>query len=77
MAIAIKDQVQAPPADALVQYSRLCPHMGGPLDQGRIANGEVICPWHRYRFDLGTGEGRGMARVLGLCLARRGEEARR
>jgi nitrite reductase/ring-hydroxylating ferredoxin subunit len=45
--------------------------MGGPLDQGRIANGEVTCPWHRYRFDLATGQGRGLARMLGLCLARR------
>lgn len=35
-----------------------CPHFGGPLAQGAIsaARGEIICPWHRFRFDLGTGQ---------------------
>ena len=34
-----------------------CPHFGGPLAQGAISvtRGEIICPWHRFRFDLGTG----------------------
>ena len=50
--------------------------MGGPLDLGQIQNGEVTCPWHQYRFDLNTGRGRGVARLLGLCLARRSAEER-
>ncbi len=35
-----------------------CPHFSGPLAQGRIstARGEIICPWHRFRFDLTTGQ---------------------
>ena len=35
-----------------------CPHFHGPLAQGPIsvARGEIICPWHRFRFDLGTGK---------------------
>jgi 3-phenylpropionate/trans-cinnamate dioxygenase ferredoxin subunit len=34
-----------------------CPHFSGPLAQGLIstARGEIICPWHRFRFDLTTG----------------------
>jgi len=33
-----------------------CPHNGGPLDQGWIRHDRVLtCPWHWYRFDLGTG----------------------
>ncbi len=34
-----------------------CPHYSGPLAQGPIstARGEIICPWHRFRFDLATG----------------------
>ena len=72
MAIATRDEEQrqlvCPTADGQRTYSAVCPHMGGPLDQGRVENGEVVCPWHRYRYDLTTGEGRGLARLLGLCL---------
>jgi nitrite reductase (NADH) small subunit len=32
-----------------------CPHHGGPLGQGMIENGKVICPWHAYSFDPVTG----------------------
>lgn len=32
-----------------------CPHAGGPLADGFIGNGKVICPFHAYRFDLATG----------------------
>lgn len=35
--------------------SETCPHRGGPLHLGRIKNGIVICPWHRWQFDLATG----------------------
>jgi nitrite reductase (NADH) small subunit len=33
-----------------------CPHEGGPLGEGSIENGCVVCPWHGYAFDLRTGE---------------------
>jgi NADPH-dependent 2,4-dienoyl-CoA reductase/sulfur reductase-like enzyme/nitrite reductase/ring-hydroxylating ferredoxin subunit len=36
--------------------SGTCTHMGAPLDQGALANGEVHCPWHHARFSLATGE---------------------
>ncbi|SHK28222.1 Ferredoxin subunit of nitrite reductase or a ring-hydroxylating dioxygenase [Pseudonocardia thermophila] len=33
-----------------------CPHNKGPLAQGWVRDGEtLVCPWHWYRFDLGTG----------------------
>lgn len=32
-----------------------CPHEGGPLGEGHIENGRVVCPWHEYAFDLRTG----------------------
>lgn len=32
-----------------------CPHRGGPLGQGVIEHGRVICPWHAWAFDLRTG----------------------
>jgi len=33
-----------------------CPHEGGPLGEGTIENGRVVCPWHAYAFDVLTGE---------------------
>ena len=33
-----------------------CSHVGGPLSEGWIENGEVECPWHGARFDIATGE---------------------
>ncbi|XP_061478576.1 Rieske domain-containing protein [Rhineura floridana] len=38
-----------------------CYHAGGPLHQGEIEdiNGQpcIICPWHKYKITLTTGEG--------------------
>ncbi|MEI4271489.1 Rieske (2Fe-2S) protein [Klenkia sp. LSe6-5] len=33
-----------------------CPHLGGPLGEGWLHRGELVCPWHGSRFDLATGE---------------------
>lgn len=33
-----------------------CPHAGGPLGQGMLSDGVLICPWHCYEFDPVTGE---------------------
>jgi len=32
-----------------------CPHKGGPLGEGRVQEGIVICPNHEWRFELKTG----------------------
>ena len=32
-----------------------CPHRGGPLGQGWLESNAVLCPWHAWAFDLGTG----------------------
>jgi nitrite reductase (NADH) small subunit len=36
-----------------------CPHRGGPLADGLVGNGSVICPLHGFAFDLRTGEAKG------------------
>jgi nitrite reductase (NADH) small subunit len=33
-----------------------CPHLGGPLADGLLADRRVICPLHERAFDLATGE---------------------
>ncbi len=32
-----------------------CPHQGGPLGDGQLADGYLICPWHAYEYDPVTG----------------------
>lgn len=41
------DQVQA--------VGAVCPHAGGPLEQGRFGHGCVQCPWHDSVFALADG----------------------
>jgi nitrite reductase (NADH) small subunit len=33
----------------------VCPHRGGPLGQGIVEDGKLICPWHAWAFDTKTG----------------------
>ena len=34
-----------------------CPHRGGPLSEGVMGGGQVICPLHAHRFNLKDGAG--------------------
>ena len=36
--------------------SSVCGHFGGPLEQGDREGDTVVCPWHRSRFDLRSGQ---------------------
>ena len=31
---------------------KVCPHASGPLDEGFIEKGRIICPWHAWSFPL-------------------------
>ena len=37
-------------------YAATCPHLLGPLDDGKSENNQVVCPWHGYRFDISSGK---------------------
>ncbi len=32
-----------------------CPCTGGPLGQGAVRDGLLVCPWHGWRYDCRTG----------------------
>jgi nitrite reductase/ring-hydroxylating ferredoxin subunit len=34
-----------------------CPHAGAWLGSGWCRSGKLICPYHRYEYDLATGRG--------------------
>ena len=34
-----------------------CPHMGASLADGRVEQGQVVCHWHQWCFDLKSGQG--------------------
>jgi nitrite reductase (NADH) small subunit len=34
----------------------VCPHAGGPLDEGTVENGVVTCPWHGWQTDVRGGK---------------------
>ena len=33
-----------------------CPHAGGPLGEGALCDGVVVCPWHKAAFRVSSGE---------------------
>jgi len=42
-------------ATGLSALDNRCPHQGGPLGEGTIEDGWLICPWHGYEYDPVTG----------------------
>lgn len=40
----------------LIAVEPTCPHAEGPLEQGAICNGRLVCPWHIGTFALPGGE---------------------
>lgn len=54
----------------------VCPHLGGPLEDGIVCDGSVICPLHERRFELATGQplGAGDDAVAAHAVELRGEQ---
>ncbi|MCY1159036.1 MAG: Rieske (2Fe-2S) protein [Citricoccus sp.] len=42
-------------ADGIAALDSVCSHMGGPLEEGTLADGCVTCPWHGSTFRLRDG----------------------
>lgn len=39
----------------LSALDNVCLHRGGPLGQGFVDGGKLVCPWHGWEFDPWTG----------------------
>lgn len=40
---------------SLTAMDNICLHRGGPLGQGEVEDGKIVCPWHGWRWDPATG----------------------
>ena len=61
--------------DGIRVLAERCSHRGGPLSEGRVADGCVTCPWHGSRFDLATGAVRRGPAVVGQPVYETSESA--
>jgi nitrite reductase (NADH) small subunit len=50
----------------ITAMDNICLHRGGPLGQGVIEDGKVICPWHGWAWDPKTGEAGPMGAKLAV-----------
>jgi nitrite reductase (NADH) small subunit len=50
----------------ILAMENTCLHMGGPLGEGVIEKGKVICPWHGWAWDPKTGQGPGPGAKLAV-----------
>lgn len=41
--------------DKVRAFGDECPHAGGPLHEGAVCNGRIICPWHKAEFAIADG----------------------
>jgi nitrite reductase (NADH) small subunit len=41
---------------ALCAMDNVCLHEGGPLGQGYVDGGKIVCPWHGWEYDATTGQ---------------------
>jgi nitrite reductase/ring-hydroxylating ferredoxin subunit len=55
MRAGVNDLVVVRVGDRIHAMHGVCAHAGGPLDEGRVIDGCVECPWHYSRFRLTDG----------------------
>lgn len=40
----------------LTAMDNVCLHRGGPMGQGVVEEGKIVCPWHGWQYDPKSGE---------------------
>lgn len=54
--------------DGFAAVDAECPHRGGPLADGIVADTCVTCPLHGWRFDLRSGAPAGGGAAIGIAV---------
>jgi nitrite reductase (NADH) small subunit len=54
--------------DRFLAVDNACPHRGGPLADGIVSGGSVVCPLHAWKIDLDTGGVERPSAVQAPCL---------
>lgn len=59
----------------LAALDNVCLHRGGPIGQGTIEGGKIVCPWHGWAFDPKSGEAvhSALAKLQTFAIAIEGE----
>jgi UDP-MurNAc hydroxylase len=52
---SFKERIEVEADGKVYLVDRVCPHQGADLSQGWIETGYLVCPRHRWRFDLANG----------------------
>jgi len=53
--LGINQLVLVRQGDTIMALHDTCAHAGGPLNEGRLVDGQIECPWHSSRYRLENG----------------------
>jgi nitrite reductase/ring-hydroxylating ferredoxin subunit len=53
--LGINQLVLVRQGETILALHDTCAHAGGPLNEGKIVDGTVECPWHASRYELANG----------------------
>jgi len=55
--------------DSYCAVANKCPHLGLPMNSGKLENGVITCPFHGAKFEISTGKSVGWVEsTLGIKL---------
>lgn len=53
--LGINQLVLVRQGERILALHDVCAHAGGPLNEGKLVEGQIECPWHSSRYEMATG----------------------
>lgn len=53
--LGINQLVLVRQGERILALHDVCAHAGGPLNEGKLVEGQIECPWHASRYEMATG----------------------